>query len=141
MSSHPARGIDAAIATCVGLALRLATVAWAGGGAMPETWFVPPVPADMSELPANDAFGNEVPATSSAARYCVNLRLGWIQPPTTSTQGLARAEVRVWWYKEGVSRVASYANCGAGAGAVALSNDIETLHFVYSATAITGNPL
>jgi hypothetical protein len=39
VSAPVARGVDAVIATCVGLVLRLAAVAWAGGGSMPGDAF------------------------------------------------------------------------------------------------------
>lgn len=118
-----------------------ALVGCSGGTAAPGVWFVPTARAGSTESAAYDAFGNEVPVNSPAARYCVNLRLSWLVPENPVTQGLIRAEVRVWWYREGATRNSAYANCGTPAGLAVLGSDTATVHQVYMTSAITGNPL
>lgn len=116
-------------------------VGCAGGSASPNQWLVPTPPAGSTDSAAFDAFGNEVAIGSSATRYCVNTRFNWLRADSAARQGMIRAEVRVWWYREGATRVSGYANCGNRAALSALGTDTATLDFVYLASALTGNPL
>jgi prepilin-type N-terminal cleavage/methylation domain-containing protein len=113
-----------------------------GGSARLDTWFVPQVSANVA--PAYDHFGNAtsiaVPAT---LKYCVNLRYSWVRPPTTNPpdQGVIRAEVRVWWYREGVNYEPMYANCGTGAALETIGRDVSRIHSVYEVATVVGMPL
>ncbi len=116
-----------------------------GGGGMGNQWLVPPTVGTAGvgdlESAAFDAFGNDVPIGSTSTRFCTNLRLNWLVAQANNRQGLIRAEVRVWWYREGATRNAAYANCGSGAALGTLGQDITTMHSVYVSTTVTGNPL
>jgi len=106
-------------------------------------WFVPLPRNGGLESAGFDAFGNETTLGSPLVKYCVNLRFTWLRQDSPSRQGLVRSEVRVWWYREGVSRNADYVECGMGSDAAlaGLGGDIETLHFVSTVTTVSGNPL
>lgn len=113
----------------------------AGGSSAANQWLVPTPPALSTESAAYDAFGNEVVLGSTATRYCVNVRFNWLRPDAAARQGMIRSEVRVWWYREGAARPASYANCGNRAALAVMGTDTSNLEFVYLVSAITGNPL
>lgn len=125
-----------------------------GGGNTPGVWFVPTIPALASTAaPATlelvgtggsafDSFGREVGVASPNAMYCVGVRLNWIAPDLGSRQGIIRAEVRVWWFREGALR-STYTQCGfnnAGQQA-AISSDSTNISAIYAASAIQGMPL
>lgn len=112
-----------------------------GGSAAANQWLVPTPPTGSTESPAVDPFGNEVPVGSSLAKYCVNVRYNWLRTDTASRQGLVRAEVRVWWYREGATRNSAYENCGSRAALATLGTDTGNLELVHVASVITGNPL
>jgi hypothetical protein len=116
-------------------------VGCAGGSAAANQWIVPTPPMGSTESPAVDAFGNEVPVGSSRAKYCVNVRYNWLRADTAARQGLMRAEVRVWWYREGATRNSTYENCGSRAALATLGTDTGTLELVHVASVLTGNPL
>lgn len=123
-----------------------------GAATAVNTWFVPQIPA-LAVAPATpltvigagptafDAFGREVGAGDARAVYCVGVRLGWIAPDLGSRQGIVRAEVRVWWYREGV-QTRRWARCADGdaAAQAQIGANITDLHAVYVASAIQGNP-
>ncbi len=90
-------------------------------------WFQPTPPSGvvLPEHSAFDYFGNDVPPTSGDAYYCVHLRLATLLP-----NQLARAEVRVWWYRQGGERPAAYANCGQAALST-MGNDTTNVRWVY----------
>jgi prepilin-type N-terminal cleavage/methylation domain-containing protein len=117
-----------------------ALVGCAGGAMSPGAWHIPVPRPTSGETAAYDAFGNEVPISSTAARYCVHLRLTWLVQQSATTQGMIRAETRVWWYREGATRDPAYVNCGTPAALATMGSDVVRLHFVYMASAITGNP-
>ncbi|MEI8254746.1 MAG: prepilin-type N-terminal cleavage/methylation domain-containing protein [Deltaproteobacteria bacterium] len=112
-----------------------------GGSAAAGQWLVPTPPAGSTESPAYDAFGNEIAVGPTAVRYCVNVRYNWLRADAAARQGMIRTEVRVWWYREGAVRQASYANCGNAAGLAAMGTDRSNVEFVYLVSALTGNPL
>jgi Tfp pilus assembly protein PilV len=79
----------------------------AGSEASPSsTWFRPAYVSDRSFGPAFDALGNAVATTDipTLAHFCSDLRLRWLSSQDRIKQGagLIRAEVRVFWRREGV---------------------------------------
>lgn len=111
-----------------------------GTPARVNQWFVPPTVG--SAQPGFDNFGNDVPVTSTGLKYCTNVRLSWMANPDPARQGVLRAEVRIWWYREGAVRNMQYASCGLTAAALdSLGGDISNVAQVYVADAITGSPL
>ncbi len=78
-------------------------------------------------------------ATNAAGiAFCSHLRLSWLYQPNNSGNGLIRAEVRVFWLRDGqqfaqnMCDAAQIANVGTRA---------QTFHFVQKITAIRQNTL
>ncbi|MEZ4409465.1 MAG: prepilin-type N-terminal cleavage/methylation domain-containing protein [Polyangiales bacterium] len=91
-------------------------------------WIQPPSRTDGAQLvehAAADYFGNDVSPISSDAYYCVHVRLAMLVP-----NQLARAEVRVWWYRQGGQRPAAYDNCGQAA-LTTMGNDTTNVRWVH----------
>ncbi len=111
------------------------------------SWFLPAYNGPLGFGPGFDALGNPVDTTTNlaGAQFCVNLRLSWLYmpPPNLDTgNGLIRAEVRVFWLRNGqASPVAGVNPCDpampiANISAVAATS---TFHFVQKITAIREN--
>ncbi|HEX3855561.1 MAG TPA: prepilin-type N-terminal cleavage/methylation domain-containing protein [Polyangiaceae bacterium] len=99
-------------------------------------WFFPAYnPGPIVFGPAFDALGNPVnPATNPGAiAFCSHLRLSWLYQPDTGGNGLIRAEVRVFWLRDGQAFAANM--CAAGSVAN-INNQTSTFHFVQKITAI-----
>jgi prepilin-type N-terminal cleavage/methylation domain-containing protein len=111
-----------------------------GGGTIAET---------MS--PGFDILGRDLPQGQLAnAEFCVNVRLSWLVPQTTTQPGLIRADVRVLWVR-GV--LAPQSNLTLPAGfcdtTTAALDDPDTVvavnlrpyfHSLYLTTTITESP-
>ena len=104
-------------------------------------WALPQYSTVLSFGPAFDALGNPLnPATApnGSIAFCSHLRLSWLYQPTVSGNGLIRAEVRVFWLRDGqgfaqnMCEAAQAANVGAAP---------QTFHFVQKITAIRENTL
>ena len=104
-------------------------------------WVLPQYSAVLSFGPAFDALGNSInPATApnGSIAFCSHLRLSWLYQPTVSGNGLIRAEVRVFWLRDGQGFAqpmcdnAQVANIGGAT---------QTFHFVQKITAIRENTL
>lgn len=103
-------------------------------------WFVPvysgTAAGGRNFGPAFDALGAPVnPATGTVA-FCSHLRLSWLYQPTKDGNGLIRAEVRVFWLRDGqpfAQNMCTTASVGAIQGAT------STFHFVQKITAIREN--
>ncbi len=103
-------------------------------------WFLPTYSTLLAFGPAFDALGNPVnPATNpNDVAFCSHLRLSWLYQPTPTGNGLIRAEVRVFWLRDGqefaqnMCSVAQVANVGGAT---------QTFHFVQKITGIRENPL
>lgn len=94
-------------------------------GTSPTTnWYVPAPPAAtvaaLPETAAFDYFGNDVPIDDVRAYYCTHVRLTSLIP-----NQLVRAEVRVWWYRQGGVRPPTYRDCARNATA---DVSIDTTH-------------
>ncbi len=101
-------------------------------------WFFPAWSDTLAFGPAFDALGNPVnPATNAAAvAFCSHLRLSWLYQPTASGNGLIRAEVRVFWLKDGQG----FAQNMCSAGQVTnVGGATQTFHFVQKISAIREN--
>jgi len=89
-----------------------------------------------------DAFGNDVTPTDPTAAYCTNLRLTWLYgPPSAGVPPpyLIRAEIRVFWIREGGGGALSGGLCPANMGTAAVDTALANYHFVYVTTALTQN--
>jgi type IV pilus assembly protein PilV len=90
-----------------------------------------------------DAFGNDVPKGSAQAVYCTQLRLTWLYGPpgTVPPPYLIRAEIRVFWLRDGGggSDPARTVICIDGMNWDGVGSSLARYHFVYVATALTEN--
>lgn len=104
-------------------------------------WVLPQYSAVLGFGPAFDALGNPVdPAAAPAGSiaYCSHLRLSWLYQPTVSGNGLIRAEVRVFWLRDGAGF--TQAMCSA-AQVTNVGDAKQTFHFVQKISAIRENTL
>lgn len=99
------------------------------------SWTLPAWDANLQFGPAFDALGNPInPATSPGeVKYCTHLRLSWLYQPTAAGNGLIRAEVRVFWPKEGQGMTATTCTAAQIANVIAAP---EKYHFVQKISAI-----
>jgi type IV pilus assembly protein PilV len=107
-------------------------------------WFRPA--DDLAGSPAADALGNDVRDTDLAnAAFCTNIRLAWLYgPPPASTSPppyLIRAEVRVYWLRDGGggSVEAGKTICDPGIDLGKVAPSVERYHFVYLTSALQQN--
>jgi prepilin-type N-terminal cleavage/methylation domain-containing protein len=106
------------------------------------TWFRPT--DDLAGSPAADALGNDVRDTDlSNAIYCTNVRLTWLYgpPPGTPPPYLIRAEVRVYWLRDGGGGTveAGKTICDSGIDLNKVAPALERYHFVYLTSALAQN--
>jgi prepilin-type N-terminal cleavage/methylation domain-containing protein len=100
-------------------------------------WVLPAYDVGMQFGPAFDAMGNAVnPATSTQIAFCSHLRLSWLIQPGPDGNGLIRAEVRVFWVRDGQGF--AQAMCSVGQIA-AVGAAPQTFHFVQKISAIREN--
>ena len=105
-------------------------------------WFRPT--DDLAGSPAADALGNDVRDTDLAnAAFCTNVRLTWLYgpPPGAPPPYLIRAEVRVYWMRDGGggSVEAGKTICDPGIDLSKVSPSVDRYHFVYLASALAQN--
>jgi len=100
-------------------------------------WFLPQYSGatGYSFGPAFDALGNPVnPATDGGKiAFCSHLRLSWLYQPTASGNGLIRAEVRVFWLRDGQGFAQNMCDPAQTAN---VGGATQTFHFVQKITAI-----
>jgi prepilin-type N-terminal cleavage/methylation domain-containing protein len=136
MWNHPRAG-DATVNTDLGQTTWLQFVTTKADTS--ANWFFPPYAAGPIAFgPAFDALGNPVDpvANPGAIAFCSHLRLSWLYVPDSNGNGLIRAEVRVFWLRDGQAFAANMCS----AGTVANINDAtSTFHFVQKITAIREN--
>jgi len=104
-------------------------------------WILPPYSNVLSFGPAFDALGNPIdPATAAdgSVAFCSHLRLSWLYQPTVSGNGLIRAEVRVFWLRDGQGFAQ---NMCSNAQVANVGGATQTFHFVQKITAIRENTL
>ena len=101
-------------------------------------WFLPVYSNALLFGPAFDATGNPVNATVNpgAVAFCSHLRLSWLYQPGQDGNGLIRAEVRVFWLRNGQTFTGSF--CAAGTEPQ-ITGNTGTFHFVQKITAIREN--
>ena len=103
-------------------------------------WFVPVQPTGLTAAPESAAFdywGNDLTdLTSANVHYCTHVRL-----TTLMANQLVRAEVRVWWYREGGVRPPTYASCGSPAVLTTMGQDTTNVHWVYMAQTLERHEL
>lgn len=76
-------------------------------------------------------------------RFCTHLRLTFLYPPppagTMAGNALMRAEVRVFWLRDGQASVGNVPICDDAEDATAVGSATDRFHFVYNTSAIRQN--
>jgi len=108
-----------------------------------EMWFRP---EDGGMYGVHDAFGKDDTSGTLAGPFCVNLRLTWLRPGGTERASVMRAEVRVYWLRDGIQSSADVLPdapdplCGDTWNAPpAVDATPELFHFLHVTTAVRKN--
>lgn len=104
-------------------------------------WFQPAF-VDNWGGPAFDQYGTDVSNTEEPAKYCTHVRLQWIYGPPSvhPPPNLIRAEVRVFWLRDGAALPEGMSGiCDPAADPDDIGTATETFHFVYATSAIKQN--
>ena len=114
----------------------------AGGG-----WQRPAYIAGRAFGGAFDALGNPLANSDvGKARFCTHVRMSWLYPVNSGVggNGMLRAEIRVFWLRDGEAALDSNASmCSNGqtsAQAIAIGLATERYHFVYQTVGIRQHP-
>jgi prepilin-type N-terminal cleavage/methylation domain-containing protein len=101
---------------------------------------------DAMGSPTSDALGNDVrdaALAGGAGAFCTNVRLAWLYgpPPNVAPPYLIRAEVRVYWLRDGGGGVVDPGKgiCDAAIDLTKVSSAVDRYHFVYVTSAIAQN--
>jgi prepilin-type N-terminal cleavage/methylation domain-containing protein len=119
---------------------------WLGEIADHNDWFQPDYDDDRKFGPAFDALGNPVNSAAQAV-FCTHIRLSWLYSETTPIKGngLIRAEVRVFWLRDGEGHFGAEPFCGGTTdiakvlGRSGDDGEAHRYHFVYKTSAIRQN--
>ena len=103
-------------------------------------WVLPKYNSTLRFGPAFDALGNPIDRENVGTNvaFCSHLRLSWLYAPTASGNGLIRAEVRVFWQRDGKGFTQDMCTDSQVATVGAAP---QTFHFVQKITAIRENTL
>jgi type IV pilus assembly protein PilV len=109
----------------------------------PGIWFRPTDDATRGS-PTADAFGNDVRDTDFATgSFCTNVRLNWLYGPPglgLAPPYLIRAEVRVYWLRDGgPGGIDGKAVCDPTVNLGLVSPAVDRYHFVYLASGVPQN--
>ena len=103
----------------------------------PNNWILPNFSNTYAFGPSFDALGDPInPASTTPVAFCSHLRLSWLYQPSSTGNGLIRAEVRVFWLKDGQAFAGNMCSGGQVANVGAAT---EAFHFVQKITAIREN--
>jgi len=122
----------------------LPTTVWlqkAVANANGTSWFLPAWNPALGFGPAFDALGDPVnPVNLNGAVFCSHLRLSWLYPENAgSGNGLIRAEVRVFWLRDGASSPSNLNPCDPGMPIASVTGATQVFHFVQKITAVREN--
>ena len=126
----------------------LSDTSWLGTVSQTNTdWVRPAYVATRNFGPAFDVQGNPINLgtdTTTPVKFCAHLRLSWLYQPNTVTSttlgnGLMRAEVRVFWLRDGQPWPNDKSICDVSQNANAISGDTSRYHFVYNVSAVREN--
>jgi type IV pilus assembly protein PilV len=128
----------------------LSTLSSAGGGS--TEWILPTWVAARQFGPGFDVLGKPVNTGSAAnnvyVRFCTHIRLSWLYRDTGSGianestvvgNGLIRAEVRVFWLRDGQTLHVGGNACGGSTPVATIGAATDRYHFVYNVSAIRQN--
>jgi hypothetical protein len=103
-------------------------------------WQLPTWNPTLGFGPQFNAFGAPV---ETDGVFCAQIRLTWlygdaspVQPAGAQGNGAIRTEVRVFWPRDGVTRVQNDCTNGDAATVTAVGTATSTYHFVVQATAV-----
>lgn len=99
----------------------------------PNLWVLPAYHAQVNFGPAFDALGN-VTQQPAQTVFCTHVRMSWIYPQATFN-GVIRADIRVFWPREGRGALGPCATVAPAAVTAGLAN----YHFVHHSTALRQN--
>ena len=126
---------------------NLASTVWLqsiNNAGMNGAWQLPvqSVAAARNFGPTFNVFGAPTPGAND---YCAHIRLTWLAFDETQGgspgTGSMRAEVRVFWLRDGATRVAGDCTAQATATVNAVTNDVnDSYFFVYQATSLAQRP-
>jgi prepilin-type N-terminal cleavage/methylation domain-containing protein len=126
----------------------LADTAWLGTVAQTNTNWVRPVYVEARNFgPAFDVQGNPINIgtdTTTPVKFCTHIRLSWLYQPNAATStmvgnGLMRAEVRVFWLRDGQPWPNNKSICDIAQNANSMSSDSSRYHVVYNVSAVREN--
>jgi prepilin-type N-terminal cleavage/methylation domain-containing protein len=103
-------------------------------------WFRPNFIVNRGFGAGFDALGNPVTDANAAdAVFCTHVRLQWLYPEVNGN-GLIRAEVRVFWLRDGMGgTVDGQPLCNPGTDPTQIEDNGDRYHFVFQATALKEN--
>jgi hypothetical protein len=109
-----------------------------------KDWVLPAYVEERRFGPAFDVQGNPVNGTGPNVKYCTHLRLSWLYQPnsagaTLTGNGLIRAEVRVFWLRDGRAWPNNKSICDATQLPATVGSDVSRYHFVYNVSAVREN--
>jgi prepilin-type N-terminal cleavage/methylation domain-containing protein len=115
-------------------------------------WFRPTWDTTRQFGPGFDIQGKPVDTSVAASvqqvRFCTNIRLSWLHRDTgatvgnqrtTSGNGLIRAEVRVFWVRDGQTGHVGGDVCGGNTTTAVIGAAATRYHFVYQVSAVRQN--
>jgi len=114
---------------------------------MNRTWMRPAWVSSRNFGPTFDAQGKPIePDDASQVQFCTHIRLSWLFQPGAASgavitgNGLMRAEVRVFWLRDGMAGVEKKPVCSADvATLVGAAENRSRYHFVYATSAVREN--
>lgn len=127
----------------------LGDTAWLSNVALTNTHWTQPAWVQTRLFgPTFDAQGTPINPTSGATpAFCAHIRLSWLYQPSAASgaaitgNGLIRAEVRVFWLRDGMSGVNKLPLCSTQVNPDLIGTDDNrgNYHFVYSTSAVREN--
>lgn len=110
---------------------------WLRNVSTPNLWFKPATVVGRGGA-AFDALGNDVTDSGAPVAFCTHARLNWLYP-----DDLVRAEIRVFWLKEGGEGPLGGTLCAEAAPntlGTAASLPLARYHFAYFTTSVAITP-
>jgi len=106
-------------------------------------WVLPTWDATRRFGPGFDPRGTSVNPTTAGdqVKFCTHIRLSWLYQPigTVTGGGLMRAEVRVFWLRDGQPRAGNVGICSQQLTPASVGGDVGRYHFVYNVSAVREN--
>ncbi len=113
-----------------------------------KTWILPSYEKTRGFGPAFDVRGRPLditqPANLARVKFCTHIRLSWLYNPMLANVsvrggGLIRAEVRVFWLRDGAASEGKKPICGPDLVPNSVTASSGLYHFVYEVSALREN--